>query len=114
MTDYLTLSEAVEMLDLETPEEVADLLRSAGAQQIDGTSRSCGCPVSVFVAEAVGGSIVSTIVSIHDDWARMDPWSRHFPTPVAASQFICRFDNDDSAFDDLRSPGELQLIGGRR
>ncbi len=95
----LTLREVADILDLPTAEDVADLIRAAGVRAVKASPYiSCSCPVAQF-AEGLVGEPVS--VSSATMFLASQPIPGVQP-PLAAADFINRYDKHDRAFDDLR------------
>lgn len=100
----LTITEALANLDVEGPDEVAQILRQAGAKGQQG----CGglCPITNYLRAQTGlPDVWVTMTVVYPDGLLQPEDS--ILLPKAVRQFICRFDgwgSDGYCYLDLRGP----------
>ncbi len=83
----MTIAEALQELDLPSPDDVAEKLRAAG---ITGSVNARKCPIARYVKRATGKhALFAAFDAIHHD--RMER-TRTYPYPRAVAQFVARFD----------------------
>lgn len=92
-----TLERGVELLDLPTAGDVAQVLRAAGATALSHLNRASGCPVAVFLTGYLGEQVTVGPSRATDGDVLAE-------LPTSAQLFIRRFDDGDPEFMDL-DPG---------